>query len=701
MALPHGKFWLLLLVVPVAIGCGPDSVNEDPGGSGGSAGIGGIGGDGGSGGTATVPDAPTGLTAALGSPTTAVLNWIDNSSDEDGFRIERSCTSPDSGYEARGFADANATESMDSLMEQGATCYFRVLAYNSDGDSEYSNVAGVNIPAAQYDLNVRKSVSGNGIVGQVEPVSDEGIVCGTQCSATFDADTQVTLRAVPAGPDTYFGSWDGCDSVVGDQCIVTMNTNRIVTATFLSPITIVAPPSPDQNGDYTLQWTCSSATCGMPNAYFVVEEDLDDQFANPTPFITSSGPNPSVAGARLFTGKTDGEYCYRVSFLTFQNWSAPHCVTVARTPATLPRTGQLRSYGQRDDGALRMGTVWPNPRFVDNQDGTITDELTGLMWASDGNCIASEYPAFDTFNTPGDGAVTWTQAHGFVAGINSGIYPNCASGYADWRLPNANEMLSLNNSGEDDPAAWLLTQGFTGLDTFWNWTSTSAVDPRQVLTSGVGGTTSSASRGSNYTIAIAVWPVRTASTDRRELWQTNQTSCYDGNGEPIDCAGTGQDGETRSGVEWPFVRFINNHDGTVRDALTGLVWLADADCMNTQYPGLSSVDGEVYWQEALDFVEGINAGTYPDCASGHEDWRLPNIVELRSLLDFETPLTGYAQATGISNLDTVGYWSSTSIYHPTGYIFARIVNPGVNRVDYAIKDSEFQRQHVWPVRGGN
>lgn len=35
------------------------------------------------------------------------------------------------------------------------------------------------------------------------------------------------------------------------------------------------------------------------------------------------------------------------------------------------------------------------------------------------------------------------------------------------------------------------------------------------------------------------------------------------NGDPIGCAGTGQDGESQSGVEWPLVRFVNDHDGTV------------------------------------------------------------------------------------------------------------------------------------------
>lgn len=49
-------------------------------------------------------------------------------------------------------------------------------------------------------------------------------------------------------------------------------------------------------------------------------------------------------------------------------------------PAPVPRTGQAISYGARDDGELQMGVEWPIPRFIDNLDGTATDELTGLIW---------------------------------------------------------------------------------------------------------------------------------------------------------------------------------------------------------------------------------------------------------------------------------------------------------------------------------
>ena len=80
----------------------------------------------------------------------------------------------------------------------------------------------------------------------------------------------------------------------------------------------------------------------------------------------------------------------------------------------LPETGQEICYdsagnviaceGTRQDGDIRAGVPWPTPRFADNDDGTITDNLTGLMWLKDANCFGTKtwYEALDAmveFNT--------------------------------------------------------------------------------------------------------------------------------------------------------------------------------------------------------------------------------------------------------------------------------------------------------------
>ena len=61
----------------------------------------------------------------------------------------------------------------------------------------------------------------------------------------------------------------------------------------------------------------------------------------------------------------------------------------------LPRTGQKLCYdtagavidcaGTGQDGEIQAGVAWPDPRFTDNGDGTVTDNVTGLMWQQMGS----------------------------------------------------------------------------------------------------------------------------------------------------------------------------------------------------------------------------------------------------------------------------------------------------------------------------
>ena len=92
--------------------------------------------------------------------------------------------------------------------------------------------------------------------------------------------------------------------------------------------------------------------------------------------------------------------------------------------AFVPQTGQTQCYdgptpgncpngpfGQ--DGDFQAGVPFPDPRFtVNNPDGTITDNLTGLMWLQDANC-------------PG-GTRTWVEALADVAELNTSGTMNSA-----------------------------------------------------------------------------------------------------------------------------------------------------------------------------------------------------------------------------------------------------------------------------------
>jgi Protein of unknown function (DUF1566) len=175
--------------------------------------------------------------------------------------------------------------------------------------------------------------------------------------------------------------------------------------------------------------------------------------------------------------------------------------------------------------------------------------------------------------------------------------------------------------------------------------------------------------------------------------QTGQTTCWDSDGNKIDCAGTEQDGDIRAGVEWPDPRFTDNMDGTITDNLTHLIWLKDANCP----------DDTRTWEEALADVAELNSSrtmNENECVnySGtFTDWRLPNIRELASLVDYEIGLDPVIPSPNpFMNFQTLSfYWSSTTSVFPSNAWFV-IFDSGA--VDFNAKANP---GFVLPVRGGS
>ncbi|MBN1676019.1 MAG: CotH kinase family protein, partial [Kiritimatiellae bacterium] len=101
------------------------------------------------------PAAPGGLAAAAQSVSEIRLTWTDNSSNETGFKIERS-PNGSSSWSQIATPTANATTYTDSGLAAAATFYYRVRAYNGAGNSPYSGIAGATtqqgLPAAPGGL---------------------------------------------------------------------------------------------------------------------------------------------------------------------------------------------------------------------------------------------------------------------------------------------------------------------------------------------------------------------------------------------------------------------------------------------------------------------------------------------------------------------------------------------------------------------
>ena len=175
---------------------------------------------------------------------------------------------------------------------------------------------------------------------------------------------------------------------------------------------------------------------------------------------------------------------------------------------------------------------------------------------------------------------------------------------------------------------------------------------------------------------LAVWPivlipllfmalatVHSAHADPAvtlNLARTGQTTCTNESGAVIGCAGTGQDGDTLTGAVWPAPRFVDNQDQTITDALTGLTWTKNAETPGYNLYTCSATNITINWQQALDHVTCLNNRNY----LGHNDWRLPNIVELESLVNNEVPGSDdWLEAQGFVNV-WGSYWSSTTAVVP-------------------------------------
>ena len=85
-------------------------------------------------------------------------------------------------------------------------------------------------------------------------------------------------------------------------------------------------------------------------------------------------------------------------------------------------------------------------------------------------------------------------------------------------------------------------------------------------------------------------------------------------------------------------RFVDNGNGTVSDTCTGLMW------QQPTAPGAA-------WCQALEYCENLSL-------AGHDDWRLPNVRELQSIVDYGRYNPSIDPVFGA--LGPFYYWSSTA-----------------------------------------
>ncbi len=382
-----------------------------------------------------------------------------------------------------------------------------------------------------------------------------------------------------------------------------------VTLWLTNDNTVVSTATTDANGNYSFSGL--SASGDAPADYQIYVNEKGYGFY---PSLSESNANAKVERfdhtGQFMESSTLGVAMYFtvINFISLPNASLSGANFAAydgtNPPVSLAATGQTTSYAAGDDGALGKGIAWPVTRFVDNGNGTVTDNLTGLTWLKNAGCFAPD---------------VWTAAlsdANQLANGACGLTDGSAAG--QWRLPNLVELESLIDVSSSNPA---ITPGspFANVEPILYWTSTGyfggdegspqawaiRITDGSYINDGVQNLKLLSKNG--------VWAVRGQGSGAARLQAT-------GIFQPPFTAG--DDATLQMGVPLVSPRFLDNADGTVTDAMTGLVWLKLANC----------IQGD--WATAVADVNQLESGKCGlNDGSAAGDWRMPNRNEMQSLAD--------------------------------------------------------------------
>lgn len=304
-------------------------------------------------------------------------------------------------------------------------------------------------------------------------------------------------------------------------------------------------------------------------------------------------------------------------------------VDTAQTDCFNSTTGSTQSCsGSGQDGAYNSLTNTKQPSYSSNGNGTITDNNTGLTWTT-----SPDTNGDSTLNV--SDKLTQLDAYNYCANLNY-------AGSDDWRLPTIKQLYSLMDFRGKDPS------GYTG-------TSTSVLTPflNDTYFSVGFGDQSAGER-------IIDGQYATTSVYKSKVFDTVTgmfgVNFVDGRIKGYPCLNS----KTfyvlcvRGNTEYGKNNFrLTDSGATVTDDATGLVW-QQSDGGTTRN-----------FDDAISYCEGLSL-------AGQTDWRLPNIKELNSIVDYSRApdtdsapaLNSIFTASSFSNEEGITdygwYWSSTT-----------------------------------------
>lgn len=202
-------------------------------------------------------------------------------------------------------------------------------------------------------------------------------------------------------------------------------------------------------------------------------------------------------------------------------------------------------YGQ-DANYLKGETM----SYQDNDDETITDLNTGLMWQQ----------------VPSSSDYTWAEASAYCESLELG-------GYDDWRMPSCKELYSISDFG----------RGWPYLDTdYFNLASGTVTKDEQFWSS-------------NYYVGVTVEGGSNSAMGVNHV--TGHIKAYSAEAHgPVG----GKYVRAVRGDDYGVNSYVENGDGTISDNSTGLMWMQDDN-------------GEgIDWEAALAYAEGSDVAGYSD-----------------------------------------------------------------------------------------
>ena len=287
---------------------------------------------------------------------------------------------------------------------------------------------------------------------------------------------------------------------------------------------------------------------------------------------------------------------------------------------TIVKAGTLTAYTYGDNDASKVLTTAAAAGTYNATNLTVGTVKSGTLF---GVNLTGDYPSA-TYPLPGDTAASDATAGDILSGLEA------------WTKAGALLTGSMTNVGQQ-----IITPTTTNLTItagYHNGTGYTLGDADLVA--------------GNIKSGIDLFGV--TGTFKSLLPDTGQTGCWDAAGTVITCgnAPAGQDAEytaSNSGTCNP--SFTDNGNETITDNCTNLMWQKCSRGLS----GASCVTGTVvtnYWADALSYCEGLNF-------AGQTDWRLPNIKELQSIVNYQN-INPAINTTYFPATQSDYYWSGAT-----------------------------------------